>query len=1417
MLLWVLVWLAAPVVDSEGQGTSGTTGFDASGPAVEGRVLDPQGQALVGARATLEAIEPWATIHFQNPEDATKPVARAVTDEQGRFRLEAPELGLWRVRVGRRGFAEQTLDLRPLIFDRVLPDLELMPATTLEVTLRSPEGKPLVGRLLARPGDGEAAEPKRPAGDPNWLTLTWKTADPAATTDADGKARLPLARSIESVRVEAWAPGHVPLTRQIALGGRARARLDLELTPGELRALKIVESGGRPLPGVLVGLRDWRLAVGRSGPEGEAEVVLPDPPLDDGAPWLGLWGPDGEHGLFSATEFSTSEVSAEPRDPREVEDPGQVEEPEALPEVAAVLELAPALRVRGRVLSSEAHQGLPGALVLDPLSAQGWWAESQADGSFELAVGTGRGAVLAVAPGHHETFGAFDLKGAAAGEGEPAPTTLVLYPAASLSGRVLGPDRVPVAGAEVFIVLSFGRGHTTSMRVARSDEQGAFRWPLVPTDIAFDLRVEPPDALGWLAPTVVEQVPYGDGEVRNGIELLLTAGAKGFGEVLDGRSEPIVGAVVRALEPDLASSNLGTSNLVSDLRPAEARTDGEGRFEFLGLRVGRIDLEARAPGFSPLRVRGIEVPAGERGVALGTLILADGVDVEGRLRDSDGRPVVDAQVVVAEVDELRSALFLVQEGERQADARSDIEGRFRIADRTAGEQIGLAALHPEYVPRLLASLSLPLDERLEVVLQTATRIRGRVFDSEGRPIAGAGVEVVASGPQGASSGRLGGRPPRARTDDQGVFELAGVEPGLATVQAQAKGFLAQRVSGLAVSAEEPLDGVELVLEKGSVLEGEVKTADGRPAAGAVVMVFDFANGERRGFEMADGEGRYRVEGLARGPAMAMASLGEGSAVTRSVDVVPGTQRLDFELEEGFEVRGRVVGPDREPVEGATVALSGVDGKVGQETYSRRAGEFVFEEVLAGRYRLSAHRSGFGAGQRGEVFEVSGPAGPFEVQLRAGVDLVGWVLGLEPEVLARVKIYSELDWLNQTHPDFEGRYRLEGLSPDSHRVIAEVGDGGRRTEATIELEEGAGEVELDLEFPAGFLVTGVLLREGEPMAGARVGLRGVGTTFRTALATSSPEGRFRLEGVPEGHFELLAFEAASDLHHVEPVEIRGDEDLRVEIATGAVVGQVTVGDGMPASGARVALRSLEGRSRFEPQTIADAEGQFRFLAVLEGAWGVMATLPGYVSSSAEVEVRRGLETEEVELRLEPAVGLTIWVRRGGAPWAGALWVAFLGAGGELLPGGLFHADDQGRALVDRAPEQARQLVVSALDFAQVIQPITVPGEVEVVLEPGGRLEISVPELADTPIVAELSLTRADGRRHYWIHHTGQLETLRSFRGERTRAWQLAPGPWTASVRAEDGRRWVGTVTVDDDGVTQIELGASDPGSPAGEGR
>ncbi len=1348
---------------------------------VTGLVFGPPGGSagspVAGARVLLIptlGLDESARIELAG-KSHPDPTATAVTGADGSFRLEAPDSGMWEVVVEAKGMVPQEILLQPLVEEVELPPLRLESDAKLEVRVAGSDGKPLAGaRVLAAEMPGSRGFLRGDLG-------RWGTPDRAALTDAKGVAVLP--RSVrERLLVRAGVEGQ-PFAEQEDVGSGS---VTLRLAAGTAREVRVMEATGKnPVPGVWVRVGEGRWTAGKTDADGRFSVPL--------------------------AAKSKIEVVLTAEDGRQLETYIEPSKPEPLKpdEKGPRTLLLPVLEtLAGRVVSAADGRPVAGALVWnqEPSAAR----RTGADGAYVLKVIAGRDAwPQAAAAGYLPADARMGVP-----SGPRRGPTLALEPALAAVGVVVDEQGRPVPGVQVQASpqpMAAMRGRYSAMLsggTSRTSTAGRFRVSGLVAEVGYDLRL----SKAGFAVARAEVPPLERGRpTGTDLRIVLRKGKTGFGRVVDQSDQPVVGARVELRPVQGGDRRMSIMRLrESGSVKYEGTADATGRFEVRDLPAGTWELTARGGGFAPLTVPGLAVPEGGGSTDLGTVVLVPGVGIEGYAVDPEGRPVPGAEIRLTEASSDPMSRYLAQE-EGLPVATSAQDGFFRIEDRRTGETVDLDASRSGYAPAVASSVQVPPDQPVRLVLQPSSTVEGRTVDPDGKPVAGARLFIQPSDPV-TVGGRLriftAARSQQAVSDETGFFRIEDVIPGGFELQAMATGYQRSELDNLEVRPGQELKGLEVMLAPGALIEGRVFSPSGQPLAGAEVGVVDPASHFFFGTADTDGDGRYRLEGVAPGTRSVQAEHKAYRRAVKEVEVRLGENSVDLRLEGGVEVSGRVVDEGGTPVASARVSLregSGMGSWNQPSAASGADGSFKLDGVADGTYQLVAEKEGFARSRSGQEVKVAGSSlSGFEVKLTTGGAIVGQILGLDFADLSKVQIWGSGRQTGQVLAD--GSYRIEHVEPGEHRVRASLSGGSRQAEGRVTLEPGAPEARLDLEFGGGLTLTGRVLRNGVAASGLNVVLSGSGESGRHG--DTDHQGRFRFEGLDAGSYELQVFGFRSGSQHRESVEVSADRDVLIELNTVAVSGRVVdAADQTPIPNAQVILMSAqpdEASPGQNSETTSDSRGIFRLRDVAEGSWKVRAVVAGYGPEEVDVQVDSNRPVDGVELSLEATEGVVLEVLLSSGRPPDMVHTAVIDAADRVISRGTYPPGEDGRVRVESVAPGTWELFLDADGSASVVVPVTAPGNGgRVILPPAGGLNLKVPGLSEARVGARVKLTDASGKlfRMAW---GGQVMKEFDLQGGTRRFEKLTPGQWTLDVSATDGRTWTGSATVLPGGTAEVTL-------------
>ncbi|MCC5805059.1 MAG: carboxypeptidase regulatory-like domain-containing protein [Opitutales bacterium] len=557
---------------------------------------------------------------------------------------------------------------------------------------------------------------------------------------------------------------------------------------------------------------------------------------------------------------------------------------------------------------------------------------------------------------------------------DPDATDIVLqFPASQeingrLTGTVFYPDGTPV-GEDVNVKISFGDDY-----VIRTNEDGFFDTQIQLPALTdgrpgrfYSIEAEDP-LTGFVGRGTVSLMP---GIVNESNVTLLGRGGLDI-VVEDASGAPVPGATVTVRGGAFPRETF------------DLAMDGNGSASLSGLSEGPYSVRAEATLGAAI-VRGTRNVSVNRDATASVVVrLQPTGTITGRFLDADGiTPIPGAQVTLG-----NSFAFAVTDG----------EGRFEVSGLPLNTYRVLAidAATGRYA---LRNATLSTDgQTVNVTLgvQTTGELTGSVINSQ-RTGTVSGANVTLRILDGVSSERS------VSTGPDGAFTFPGVPPGPFSLTAN------DPVSGISGAVNDtfpeatPVHTRNVELAPRAVVNVEVFLPDGvTPAAGAVVSL---AVGLLEPvFVDADEEGIARFSGIPFGTVhLTGRETGnrDRSGVRRSFNVnTPGENAPRTLVLEGVgSVSGTVFGSDGvTPLSNTAVQLrdeSPVLGTVNRTTVTDGAGNYSFENIAVGPYRLQVEALALAASHNGTI-TADGQADNADLTLGASGSVVGRLLRADGE-------------------------------------------------------------------------------------------------------------------------------------------------------------------------------------------------------------------------------------------------------------------------------------------------------------------------------------------------------------------------------------------------------------------------------------
>jgi protocatechuate 3,4-dioxygenase beta subunit len=348
-----------------------------------------------------------------------------------------------------------------------------------------------------------------------------------------------------------------------------------------------------------------------------------------------------------------------------------------------------------------------------------------------------------------------------------------------------------------------------------------------------------------------------------------------------------------------------------------------------------------------------------------------------------------------------------------------------------------------------------------VYMERGAILRGRVVTAaEGRPVPNALVDAHGGGVLGDDnvSGGLESYG-SVLTDAEGRFLLTGLPfDFIVTLRVVVRGYRRAEMAMRLQPVEGERDPVEVRLEPGGWLRGEVVDADGAALRGASVYVVPenhrslredptdrFLDGDRALEATSDAHGKFVIPGLGFDARWCALALLEGHARSEEVcGIVVSAARPEAQVSLALRLPGRVVIHVREEEGQEPTAERAHKGSWdGRRVHSDAAGTFRFDDVPPGLHWL-----------RVEVEECIPFSVPIEVRGGATVERT---VRADPGVAIAGVLRDESgnprpdEWitfrrvntwgLQGVTCDPEGRFRVAGLIPGTYEMSARSSDDG----------------------------------------------------------------------------------------------------------------------------------------------------------------------------------------------------------------------------------------------------------------------------------------------------------------------------------------------------------------------------------------
>ena len=525
-----------------------------------------------------------------------------------------------------------------------------------------------------------------------------------------------------------------------------------------------------------------------------------------------------------------------------------------------------------------------------------------------------------------------------------------------------------------------------------------------------------------------------------------------------------------------------------------------------------------------------------------------------------------------------------------------------------------------------------------------------------------------------------------RSNEEGRFAFSNLEPGNYSLVTKHDDFSEHRdnIIPIGLVGDTPWD---IKLEEGVMLHGYVRSIEGGPIAGATLTLSSSMTpglmapkGSRKPeneyIVLSNPEGYFRILNLTPGESWHLsASAAEfGTQTERNLMIEDsvGTNTIDFRLQPGESLSGRVIAPDRSPIAGAFVRVVGYQQPqtLSAEAVTNEEGRFTVSNLVPGNYTLIAESDGW---RTERINRVEAPSADIEIQLAEQGTVMGRVVGASGDAvteftlslhqyIANSSTYGrQVDRERKSSED--GSFTMTGVDEGQFSIkVAAAGYADTFSE-DFEVTQGLTTTNILIKMSVGGSITGIVLDSttGDPLAGAIVTTQDnnyqdnpLMRLFGASMPRKTTQQRTRTG--KDGRFELAML--APELYQVRiqhpsfPLLVLDNQRVidgsptdmgSIRLEPGSTIrGTVYDGAGSPLSGATIQILSTADDLRTHLEARTNSEGRYILRNVPEGSYRMTATRPtkggdpfGPIvdmrNSEIQVKVGRGQEyTQDLNL-------------------------------------------------------------------------------------------------------------------------------------------------------------------------------------------
>ncbi len=417
------------------------------------------------------------------------------------------------------------------------------------------------------------------------------------------------------------------------------------------------------------------------------------------------------------------------------------------------------------------------------------------------------------------------------------------------------------------------------------------------------------------------------------------------------------------------------------------------------------------------------------------------------------------------------------------------------------DYVRIEARKEGFVPMRIAwSLSEPYTEipdKYTLALEPGTKIGGIVQNEQGEPIEGASLFLIMPGGGGIEGVAIWDHEVKTDSNGHWLCDIIPAEFNNILIRLSHPDYIDDEMYGMTsvppVEKLRDMTGV-IVMKKGVTVGGRVLDMDGRPIEGATVAQGRDRHGSHFPDTRTDVDGNFIFMNARPGEMILTVQASGYSPDLKQIVVSEDIKPVEFRLEPGHTIRGRIIDAAGNPVAGAFVASDTWRGyrsliwRVDTDAEGRfEWNEAPADEVLIdmGKRKYMSVRS-YGMSASDEEHVVTMPP-----ELKISGKVVDAETG---EPIAEFKLLTGIDWANGRPVSWDRR-REKTFTQGCYEVVfsypypmhlIKIEAEGYKPGISRQFDNNEGEIVFDFELEKGKGPTGIVqLPGGGPAEGAEV--------------------------------------------------------------------------------------------------------------------------------------------------------------------------------------------------------------------------------------------------------------------------------------------------------------------------------------------